>query len=451
MLDDTICAPATPPVISSLAILRISGPGTTGAVRSVFSNADKAHPRRAVYGSILDGAEVIDDVIVVTYQSPASFTGEDSAEIICHGNPIVVNKILALLLRHGLRMAEPGEFSKRAFLNGKIDLTEAEAINHIITARSDWEIKASIRQMHGSLKNRIHEIRDRLVLLKADIECGIDFSEEEIEFVSYKDAEAQVREISRLLDDIAYRCRIGEKISHGIDVPIVGKPNVGKSSILNMIVNAERAIVSDTPGTTRDLIRESVQFGGLRLNIFDTAGIDEPTSDIERMGIELSFKKIEAASLVIMVVDAASGMREADEKIFDALKGKNTIVLLNKTDIAQDDDIARLRSRFDCPTIPFSARSGRGLKELENAVTVMLRSEFASTSDFFVADIRMRELLGEAIAAAGDAAGLLRDNEPPEIAAFQIQTLIDTLAEITGEITPDDVLESIFSRFCIGK
>ncbi len=451
MLEDSICAPATPPVNSPIAIIRISGPDTNRAVRLIFDRGGDLPPRQAVYGSIVKDGEIIDDVVMVFYASPRSFTGEDMAEIFCHGNPIIVNKILSLLHRCGIRMAEPGEFSKRAFLNGKIDLTEAEAINHIITARNEWEIEASIRQMHGSMKHRINEIRDRLIRLKADIECGIDFIGEDIELISAGDARSQAEDIGRMIEDLAERCRIGEKISHGIDVPIVGKPNVGKSSILNLILNSERAIVSDTPGTTRDLIREPVRIGGIHLNLFDTAGIDTPMSDIEKKGIELSHKKIESSPLVLMVLDAATGVQEADRGIIEKIMDKKKIFVLNKIDLVSGAEAERLLASMGKPVIPFSALNGTGLKDLEQEIAGMLRREYVEYKDFYLADLRMMFLLEESLSSVENVKALLSAGEPAEIVAFEMQTLLDTLTGITGEITPDDVLNSVFSRFCIGK
>ncbi len=274
-------------------------------------------------------------LLLVYYKAPNSFTGEDMAEISCHGNQIIVRKLINLLCDQGIRIAEPGEFSKRAFLNGKIDLTEAEAINHIITARSGWEVSSAIKEMHGALRQVISEIKERVIRLKADIESGIDFSEEDIEFISREEALSQLDEIKALVADLHRRCRIGERIAHGIDLPIVGRPNVGKSSILNLILNRERAIVSDIPGTTRDLIGEIVQLAGMPVHLIDTAGITESDSQIERMGVELSRKKIETAPVIIFVVEANTEITDADIAIFNSVKSKKHIVLANKIDLAK--------------------------------------------------------------------------------------------------------------------
>lgn len=450
MFDDTICAPATAPVRSPIGIIRISGPETLRAVAALFMPAERITPRTAVYGTISENGTIVDDVIVVYYRSPRSFTGEDMAEIFCHGNPLIINRILLLLHRQGIRLAQPGEFSRRSFLNGKIDLTGAEAINHIITARSQWEIDASLKQMHGSLRNKVNEIRTGLINLKADIECGIDFIEEEIEFISYNTAVEQMDGICSALLDIRKRCSIGDRLSRGIDLPIVGKPNVGKSSILNLILNSERALVSDIPGTTRDVIRESVQIKGIHVNLVDTAGIDSPVSDLDRMGIELSNRKIDDSSLILMVIDGVSGIHEQDRKIIERLQGKNRIYLINKTDIAPAEKIDEIASHFPGAVL-FSAKTGAGLNELEDRIAEIITREFIDYRDFYLADAHMTMLLDDAVGEARRVIELLRRGEPQEIVAFQMDQMLEKVSGVIGEVTPDEVLNTIFDRFCIGK
>jgi tRNA modification GTPase len=451
MFDDTICAPATAPVNSPIALIRMSGPGSTRAVRSIFSRSEQLRHREAVYGSILDEGALVDDVIVVLYLSPRSYTGEDMAEIFCHGNPLIVRRILGLLNRHGVRPAGPGEFSRKAFLNGKMDLTAAEAINHIIGAKSDSEIDAALLQMHGSLKRKIGTIRDEIILLKADIECGIDFAEEDIEFVSQGDSIARAVSIRSLIQNVLNRCRTGDRISHGIDIPIVGKPNAGKSSILNALLNYERAIVSDIPGTTRDFIRESVQIDGIHVNLIDTAGIDEARNELERMGIEATWRKIEQSSMMLVVLDAVTGIQDADRSILGGLKSKKCIYLINKSDAAGESDVTGIIRELGHRAISCSAVTGTGMELIEREIAMMLKDEFVQQRDFFLADVRIQGFLAESIIIADNIRSLIESGEPPEIIAFELQTLADTLSRITGEITPDDVLNSIFDRFCIGK
>lgn len=453
MSEETICAPASAPVNSSLAIIRVSGPESYRAACSFFSSIEKIKPRYAVYGSLKDNDEIIDDVVLVFYQSPSSFTGEDMLEIFCHGNPVITGKILHLLAKSGIRIAEPGEFSKRAFLNGKMDLTQAEAINSLINARSDWEIKASISQMHGSLKKVVNKLREDVIMLKADIEACIDFSDQDIEPVSKTHNLEVLRDIKSAISDLRARCSTGNRAGRGIDVTLAGRPNVGKSSLLNLILNEERAIVSDIPGTTRDVIRESVQIGGIRINMNDTAGLGIPGDDIERMGIELTRRRIDTASLVLMVIDASSGVTAEDEKIIAELNrgGKKIIYVLNKIDLTGagvPDDII---SRTGLPFIPVSAKFGTGFSELENEIIKVISGEFVDFSNSFLADERILLIIEAAVDTVKRAETLLLNNEPPEITAFELEELIDNLSDITGEITTEDILGSIFSRFCIGK
>jgi tRNA modification GTPase len=449
--DDTICAPATPPVNSTLALIRISGPDSLRTATCIFSKPEKIEHRNAVYGSLHEGEHRIDDVILVFYSAPESFSGEDMVEIICHGNQIIVHRILKLLKTKGIRMAEPGEFSKRAFLNGKMDLTEAEAINHVIRAKSEWEVDTALKQMHGSLREVIRKLRESITELKGDIETGIDFIDQEIEIISYSDARKRGEELLEQLKELHLRCRIGEKITHGIDVTITGKPNVGKSSILNLLLNQERAIVSEIPGTTRDMIKEAIHIKGIQLNLIDTAGIDKSRDRIEKIGIELSKEKIKTAALVLMVIDAETGIDEADRKIFGKLKNKRVIYLINKTDIAEEKAISLIEGSLDGVTVRFSAKTGAGLKELEDVLFSMLNREFVDIENSFVADLRVIDLIEKGIEGACRVVDLIERNETIEIVAFELQALLDTMSEITGEITPDDVLNSIFSRFCIGK
>ncbi|HOO72671.1 MAG TPA: tRNA uridine-5-carboxymethylaminomethyl(34) synthesis GTPase MnmE [Spirochaetota bacterium] len=448
--DDTFCAPATAPVDSSIAVIRVNGPAALETVRSFFSRPEKIIPREACHGTVLDEGKPVDDVIILYFKSPATYTGDDLVEIHCHGNQFIVHRLIKMLMNRGVRIAEPGEFTRRAFINGKMDLTEAEAVNHIITARSDWEVETSLKQMHGSLRQAVNEIRDRLITLKADIESGIDFIEEDIEFISSSEALDSINKISAAIKDMITRCRTGQKLSRGIDLAIVGKPNVGKSSILNLLLNQERAIVSDIPGTTRDMIKETVQIKGIHLNIIDTAGIGIPSDEIERIGIELTGKKIEEASLVLCVLDATTGITEQDRPVLEKVQSKSVFYLINKIDLTRDA-IESIDKNLPREAIPFSARTAEGIGILETEISDFLRNAFVDYRNSFIADVRVITLLEKALGSATEAALVIEKNEPPEIIAFEIQALIDYFSEITGEITPEDVLNSIFSRFCIGK
>ncbi len=451
MSGDTVCAPASAPVNSSIAIIRVSGPESYRAACAIFSRSGIIKNRYAAYGSIVDEGRAVDDVVLVFYSGPASFTGEDMAEIFCHGNPLIVSKILKLLFKNGVKAAGPGEFSKRAFLNGRMDLTAAEAINSLITARSEWEIEASLGQMHGSLKNAVHDLREKLILLKADIEAGIDFSDQDIEFVSYDSAMEQVKSVAASLSDIRKRCGEGNRASHGLDVILAGRPNVGKSSLMNLILNEERALVSDIPGTTRDLIRETLQLAGIRINLTDTAGIGTPADEVERMGIELTRRKLEDASVVLMVIDAVAGITAEDKKIIGSLGDKKRIYVLNKIDLVDPGRTDELTAETGYCFIPVSAKNGAGFGELEEALKNVISGEFVDCKNSFLADVRVLDIFDRAIVQMEGLTGLFMRGELQEIIAFELDELIGILSEVTGEITADDVLGSIFSRFCIGK
>ncbi|MDA3899969.1 MAG: tRNA uridine-5-carboxymethylaminomethyl(34) synthesis GTPase MnmE [Spirochaetes bacterium] len=451
MDNDIICAPATSPFNSALAIIRVSGTGSDGIARRIFQSNQPIEHRKSLYGSIHDSRGLVDDVMLTWFKAPFSFTGEETFEVSCHGNPLIVQRIMMLLLSFdNVRFAEPGEFTRRAFLNGKMDLTEAQAVNAVIQARSDWEIDSALDQMHGSLKREVIALKEVLILLRANIEAAIDFSQENISFVTYSEALIQAEDIKTKLESLHKRCSIGERISHGIVVAIIGKPNVGKSSILNYIINAERSIVSDIPGTTRDIIRESIQMRGIHLNLVDTAGIRNSEDVVEKIGIERSKKALADADIILVVFDQLTGVNFEDETLVASLPEKKMVALLNKSDIQKNLTIDQFSDRF-VNTICFSAITGEGLDKLEECVESIVLSHYGNFRSSFVADIRIVKLLEQSKVFCKSLIDVLENEEPEEIVAFEIRQLIDTLKEITGEISTDDILESIFTRFCIGK
>jgi tRNA modification GTPase len=453
MAEEIICAPATSPFNSALSIIRVSGTGVFDITPVFFKAFTNYEDRKALYGTIVNReGHSLDDVVLTPFKGPRSFTGEDTIEISCHGNPLIVQSILQLLIdEHGVRMAQPGEFTRRAFINGKVDLTEAEAINSIIQAKSEWEVNASLQQMHGSLKNAVASLKDELILLKANIEAAIDFSQEEIEFVSYDQAISQTEGVKSHIEDIYLRCKVSEKMRHGVDIAIVGKPNVGKSSILNMIINSERAIVSDIPGTTRDIIKESVQLGGVHVNFIDTAGIHATEDLVEKIGIKKSHEEIAQAVYVLAVFDNTTGLEASDRELLEILPKDNTFPLVNKCDSESSHSFEDLKDLFAEQSISFSAKQGLGFDILEKRLSEKIQSGFGNVKNNFVADLRIVTLLKTALSMSDGLIHSLMNSEPEEIIAFQINDIINTLEEITGDISDEDVLESIFTRFCIGK
>lgn len=450
--NDTVFAPATAPVNAPVAIIRISGPGSLGAAEKIFSRPEALKPRMAVHGSLTFNQKTIDDVILVYYKAPYSYTGEDMAEIFSHGNMIIVHRIMEILSELGLRMAGPGEFTKRAFLNGKMDLTEAEAVNRIITAAGSWEISAALDQMHGSVRRLTEKMRHAGIQLKADIEAEIDFSDQEISFISTDQAVRQCEDIKKDLSDMLLRCSMGKKMSEGLNVSIAGRPNAGKSSLLNLLLNRERAIVSDIPGTTRDIISENIQLGGIRLRISDTAGIRKPADAVEEMGISLSRKNIQEAAVVLLVLDGTSVPDQEDRNLLKETEGRQRILLINKCDMADEARITAWKNFAQEETaLRFSARTGQGLEILERELKNIIFAGDTELKECFAADERVTDLLAKAKDSISRAEELIRQQEPQEITAFELDSFLSFLAEITGEISPDDVLDSVFSRFCIGK
>ncbi len=450
-VNDIICAPATPFVNSALAVIRVSGDGALILFKNSFSSYVKVSHAKAVYGKLSSNGRILDELILSYFESPASFTGEDTVELSCHGNPLIVKNIISFLLESGARMAEPGEFSRRAFINGKMDLTEAESVNALICARSDWEINTALSQMHGSLKNVINSMREKLILLKGDIESAIDFSTEEIEFVSRAEALKQAEEIRDEVKDVLRRCSSGAKLSGGIDVPIVGKPNSGKSSLLNLILNSERAIVSNIPGTTRDMIKETVQFGGVHVNIYDTAGIRDADCEIEKIGIEKSREILSRSEISVVMLDALSGIDSFDEEILKITENKKSVILLNKTDCADSKEVLSIKKKIGRDIIDFSALTGHNFSEFHSKLSEAVRSNFSGCSNSFIADMRVLKILEHSSDAADNLVNSIDCGNPEEIIAADAAELINSLSEITGLISPDDILNSIFGRFCIGK
>jgi len=449
-MNDSICALATAPVNSSLALIRISGPNLKSSLKNIFTNYKNLKVRQACYGSIISGQKIIDDVILIFYQAPKSFTGEDLIEIVCHGNQLIVKKIFKLLGQQKIRAAEPGEFTKRAFLNKKVDLTQAEAINQIIKAKSEWEIKTALNQMHGSLNNFINDLKNKIILLKANLEASLDFIEEDLEFVSPQELLQAITEIKFLLTDLLSRCQLGEKISAGIKVAIVGKPNVGKSSLLNLMLNQERAIVSNIPGTTRDIIQEGIQLDGFQLTLLDTAGIHSSKDKIEKKGIELSLAQMDKAAIILMILDATSGITKQDLRIIEKISRQKVIFIINKIDLASPQKISQI-TKQNKKNILLSAKTGEGLDSLKKEIKAILKNKFVNPQNSFIADIRVINLINQSIQSTDQALKLISSNSPVEIITSELQELINIFSEITGEITSDDILDSIFSRFCIGK
>ena len=436
--EETIAAVATPPGEGAIAMVRISGPDAKKILSHIFqSRAPHPKPRTASFGKILDGKEMVDQVLVTTFEAPASFTGEDMAEISCHGGVLLAAKILELVLRHGARAAEPGEFSQRAFFNGKIDLTRAEAIMDIISARTPLALRAAAQQLEGRLGTEILAVRNSALETVAHIEAFIDFPEEGIDPATGRLLLEKIQALLARTAALLSTADEGRILREGVRVAIAGKPNAGKSSLLNRLLGMDRAIVSEIPGTTRDTIEETACLRGILFRLTDTAGLRKTSDPVEREGVARTERALESAELVLHLFDASS------EEIPSALR-KNEILVANKSDLP-------------CPALPphalpISCATGAGFDQLLDAMAEAAGLRHLTSGQSLAAiNSRHKALLESARTSLESAAALVQANEPPELAAIELRASLDFLGRIVGNADTEDILGEIFSRFCIGK
>lgn len=456
--QDTITAIATPCGVGGIGIIRISGPRALEIARRVFKSSSKTCPWEShflYHGDIVsaDGQTTLDEVLVSFMRKPKSFTGEDVVEINCHGSPVIMQQILALLINLGCRPAEPGEFSQRAFFNNKIDLSQAEALAAMVAAPTPQAFALNLAQLKGNLSAEIDKARGLLIEALALQEASIDFAED----VSGEEAPApvpQINEATSILRKLLSTYEEAKIITQGLNVVITGKPNVGKSSLLNALTGRKKAIVTDIPGTTRDLIVDEIVVHGTVLSLTDTAGIRRPEDAIEEEGIALVWEKLAHADLALVVLDGSIPLSSEDEEIMTKNKNTNTLIVINKSDLPLAWDIKKI-NHFDISEkriVKISAKFGTGLMELKKAIIdAGGASTKPNTGLAMISNLRHKQALERAqknVMAASEA--ILRDNSP-EIAAFELREAIDNLDEITGRKTSDEVLDKIFSNFCIGK
>ncbi|NPB04783.1 MAG: tRNA uridine-5-carboxymethylaminomethyl(34) synthesis GTPase MnmE [Aquificae bacterium] len=454
---DTIAAIATPYGESAIGVLRLSGPDTLEILKKVFrGRSGRLKPRFAHYGLIVDeGGEPIDEAVVVYYKGPHSYTGEDMAEISVHGNPIILKKVLERLLSAGARLAEPGEFTKRAFLNGKLDLTQAEAVAELISAKTDLARRLALNQLRGALSKEIKPLRDELLTLHALVESSIEFEEEDIPTIEREELKGRLERILERVNRLLETAKAGKYLRRGLKLAIVGRPNVGKSSLFNKLLGQERAIVTSVEGTTRDYLEETLSLGGVPIRLVDTAGIRKATDEVEKIGIERSLRQLEEADLVLFVLDAsAQGLTpeelELAEKI--ARLNKPVLVVLNKADLGRRLELPENFPLKGVPTLAVSAKTGEGIEELKDRILEEAGLKGAAEGGQIYVSVRHGELLRRAKAALENALEYLRsDFYSPEILMLDLREATDALGEIVGEVTTEDVLGQIFSTFCIGK
>lgn len=466
-MEQTIAAIATAPGEGGIGIVRISGPEALGILKDVFMYKSgkilsEIEERRMIYGNIVDKNGIIDEAMIVYMKSPRTYTGEDVAEIQCHGSIISLRKILSLVLERGAVLAERGEFTKRAFLNGRLDLSQAEAVIDVIKAKSDAGYDSAVMQLQGVLSDAVKKIRVSLADILSDIVAHIEYPEEDLEELTYGKIISELDIISADIKRLADSFDTGKTIREGLRVCIAGRPNVGKSSLMNSILKVERAIVTDIPGTTRDTIEEFASIGGIPVIITDTAGIRETDDTIEKIGIEKSRQSIVSADFVIMMIDSSDNLHDEDIEILYAVQDKKCVIVLNKTDLAQKinkeyfcalDDIKKIFSDDKMPVVvEISTVTMDGIKNLTDEIKKSVyKGETSASGDILITNVRHLSLLKESLQSISDAKEMLKNGEALDFAECDIREAWLSLGEITGEAVTADVIQEVFSRFCLGK
>lgn len=457
-IDDTIAAIATAPGEGGIGIIRISGEKSLQVAQSIFkSKSGKMikdyNARTLIYGTVVDNEKVIDEVLVAYMKGPNSYTAEDVIEINCHGGFISVKKILELILSKGVRLAEAGEFTKRAFLNGRIDLSQAEAIIDVIKSKTDMAHEVAQSQLEGSLAKKIKDLRMNVTEVLAHLEVSIDFAEEDVEEITYQTLEEKALELRNEIKKLYDTAESGKILRDGLKTVIVGKPNVGKSSLLNSILGENRAIVTDIAGTTRDVIEEFVNIKGIPLKIVDTAGIRETEDVVEKIGVEKSRESFSTADLVIMVLDASRKLSGEDMEILESLKNKKTIVLLNKMDLEPQIELEKIEEFVNSEDIiKISALKHQGIEELQDKIEAMVyHGSVKNSSNLMITNSRHKDALFKAYESINDAISAIEQRMPYDFIEVDFKNIWDYLGYINGDTVREDLLDTIFANFCIGK
>jgi len=455
--SDTIAAISTPLGEGGIGIIRLSGSEAISIVSKIFHslrgiNLSDVKTHTIHYGFIIDPAtgEKIDEVLVTVMRAPHTYTREDVVEINCHAGFITLKRVLDLVIEYGARLAEPGEFTKRAFLGGRIDLSQAESVIDLIRAKTEQAQKIALEHLSGRLSQKINELRDSLMMVCAHVEAYIDFPEEEIDGMT---AEEIIGEISRIKNEIKYLIdgyEEGKIYREGLTTAIVGKPNVGKSSLLNALLMKDRAIVTEIPGTTRDIIEEYVNIKGMPLKIVDTAGIRQAHDLVEAEGIKRTLRAVEVAELVLLVLDSSRPINSLDEEIINRISGKKVIVVINKKDI-KNKEFQLPESLEDKPMVEISALTGEGIEELKELIFNTTITGRYAQEGLVVTKLRHKQALDKALDALNNAINSFKENEPIEITAMFLRDGLSFLGQIVGAVTTEEILDLIFSEFCIGK
>lgn len=457
-MEDTIAAVATAYGEGGIGIIRISGEEALPILQGIFEfhgDTDTFTSRRMTYGKIIDKEknQIIDEVLAVYMKGPKTYTVEDVVEINCHGSMVSLRKTLALVLRKGARLAEPGEFTKRAFLNGRLDLSQAEAVIDMIRAKTDKSFDVAVSQLEGRLSLKVEEIRQKLLDLLVDITVNIDYPDEDIEEMTYEKLEESIVETQDMIEKLLATSSTGRMIREGIKIAIVGKPNVGKSSLMNGLLKETRAIVTDIPGTTRDTIEEVLSIRNIPVYLVDTAGIRETSDKVEKMGIEKSKEAFNQADFILFLLDGSRPLEEEDLQIMELLKERKSLVLINKRDLGEAISIEEIAAKLPASqVIEASLLKGQGITEIEDAVEdLVYGGEIVQKESMMVNNVRHIELLQQAVKSLTDALHMSERREALDFIEVDVKNAYERLGEIIGETVSDDIINEVFARFCLGK
>jgi len=457
MKTDTIAAIATAMTSSGIGIIRVSGQESFEVIRKIFrkknGNAiDTTESHKVHYGYIFDGNEMIDEVLVLIMKGPHSYTAEDTVEIDCHGGVLMMKKILETVIKYGARPAEPGEFTKRAFLNGRIDLSQAEAVIDVINAKNEYARKVSVSQLNGAISRRVRALREKIIYEIAYIESALD-DPEHISLDGYgKMLEEKLKPMIGELEKLVSSADNGKVMTEGIKTVILGKPNAGKSSLMNVLVGEERAIVTEIAGTTRDTLEEHIRLQGISLNVVDTAGIRDTEDVVERIGVSKAKTAAEDADLIIYVVDASIPLDENDREIMDMIRDRKAVVLLNKTDLKQVVSKEELENMTGHRIIPVSAKEETGIEDLEKEIQSMFyEGKIDFNDEIYVTNVRHKTALTESLKSLKLVQNSIESGMPEDFYSIDLMNAYEQLGTIIGEAVEDDLVNEIFSKFCMGK
>ena len=457
MIFDTITAISTAIGEGAIGIVRISGPDSYSILNDIFrphkNNILELENRKMYYGHIMDDEKIIDEVMVVKIPSSGSYTMENVVEINCHGGIMPIKEILSLILSRGARLAEKGEFTKRAFLNGRIDLAQAESVMDLISAKTSKGFDIAMNQLKGYLSNKVSDLRNDLIKMMAEIEVSIDYPEEDIEEITYNTIKNILSNTLTKIEELLEKSKSGRIIREGLKTVIIGKPNVGKSSLMNALLKDSRAIVTDIPGTTRDIIEEYLNISGIPIKLIDTAGIRDTEDVVEKIGVEKSKSYFNEADLIIFVLDASEPLSDEDYEIIELIKDKHCVILINKTDLISKIEEDYINKNLnDKIIIKTSIQNDIGIEKLEEEIKNMVYGNSLKTSnEEFISNTRHINLLKDALKNVKDALNATKNGMPYDFIEVDIKNAIILLGNITGESVEEDLLDTIFSNFCLGK